>query len=876
MRADKVWKTCRAGLLGLAVIVGISAGLGTTVCRAAEPERKKASRALEDEVSENRDFSDAVEVTIGEQPSTVSVQASYEKKAYLKLVPEKTGQYTLRANSDGEDTVGRLYDAEQNELEYNDDIDEGDFDFEIIYVLEQGKTYYLEAGHYNSSVEVSFDVEITYSPLVLIYEKEVKVCPGESPVLTVQASSEEGAQFSYEWRDQMGETIEGAEDASYTAEAVQYAEEKTYTCYVTDDRGNSGTAVFLVIGDSGLTVDAVGGMFRYVTYGESITLEVSATTGENSGELTYSWYVGYDGGSEELVEGADGPSYTIENVKGNLTVSCMVRDDYVTASQPFTVSIQTGLTVQNDGEEEVTLEPGESRKLSVTASTGEVGGTLQYQWSRNGEEISGAVSRELVVEKAGEYTCAVEDKYNRELVAIQVSVDNRFAVSGMEGTTVVKWMNPGEKTTLRAIASAAKGELSYEWKKWDRETSEYKIVGNTPVLNVSGAAQTQNYQCKICDAYGNERTVDYFINVGKTNNGPELKTGAEISATIKKEQEIISYPFTPEKTGRYAFYSTGDTDTYAYLYDAWGNLLASEDDNDEGMNFRINCSLAAGLTYYLEVGAYEGGEPGEGSFQMKAEYVSQAEACESHWAFSDWMDEKAPTCGAAGNQIRKCSLCGAVAETRTVPAAGAHSFGAWTTVKEADALKEGAQVRTCSVCGKQESQTIPKKADGQKTAFVTLNVSSLPLKVKQSTSVVKIKEMTAGDAVASWKSSNPKVASVNAKGKITGKKAGNATVTVTMKSGASASVKIKVQKKAVKTSKVSVEKKKLTLKKGKSVQVKVTLTPLTSLEKVKFSSSNKKVAEVSAKGKIKAKKPGKAKITVKSGKKKEVISVTVK
>lgn len=97
-----------------------------------------------------------------------------------------------------------------------------------------------------------------------------------------------------------------------------------------------------------------------------------------------------------------------------------------------------------------------------------------------------------------------------------------------------------------------------------------------------------------------------------------------------------------------------------------------------------------------------------------------------------------------------------------------------------------------------------------------------------------------------------------------------------MKSGASASVKIKVQKKAVKTSKVSVEKKKLTLKKGKSAQVKVTLTPLTSLEKVKFSSSNKKVAEVSAKGKIKAKKPGKAKITVKSGKKKAVITVTVK
>ena len=43
-----------------------------------------------------------------------------------------------------------------------------------------------------------------------------------------------------------------------------------------------------------------------------------------------------------------------------------------------------------------------------------------------------------------------------------------------------------------------------------------------------------------------------------------------------------------------------------------------------------------------------------------------------------------------------------------------------------------------------------------------------------------------------------------------------------------------------------------------------------------FTSSNKKVAAVTSKGKITAKKPGKAKITVKSGKKKVVITVTVK
>ena len=54
------------------------------------------------------------------------------------------------------------------------------------------------------------------------------------------------------------------------------------------------------------------------------------------------------------------------------------------------------------------------------------------------------------------------------------------------------------------------------------------------------------------------------------------------------------------------------------------------------------------------------------------------------------------------------------------------------------------------------------------------------------------------------------------------------------------------------------------------------ITPITSLEKVTYRTSNKKVATVNKKGVIQAKKPGKAKITVKSGKKKFTVTLTVK
>lgn len=89
-------------------------------------------------------------------------------------------------------------------------------------------------------------------------------------------------------------------------------------------------------------------------------------------------------------------------------------------------------------------------------------------------------------------------------------------------------------------------------------------------------------------------------------------------------------------------------------------------------------------------------------------------------------------------------------------------------------------------------------------------------------------------------------------------------------SGSSAS------KTTVKTKKISGIKKKYTLKVGKKLQLKPVLTPKNSKQKIKYKSSNKKVATVSSKGKVTAKKSGKAIITITSGKKKVKTTIIVK
>ena len=163
---------------------------------------------------------------------------------------------------------------------------------------------------------------------------------------------------------------------------------------------------------------------------------------------------------------------------------------------------------------------------------------------------------------------------------------------------------------------------------------------------------------------------------------------------------------------------------------------------------------------------------------------------------------------------------------------------------------------------------------------ITLNATSVPLQLKKSTSVIKVAKATLpGDQIASWSTSNKKVVTVSKSGKITAKKVGTAVVRITMKSGATAKCKVKVQKAAVKLTKIAVNSKKvnLNLKKGpKTYKLTATKAPITVVNKVTFTTSNKKVAVVSKSGKIRAKKAGKAVITVKCAKKVKKVTVVVK
>lgn len=211
-------------------------------------------------------------------------------------------------------------------------------------------------------------------------------------------------------------------------------------------------------------------------------------------------------------------------------------------------------------------------------------------------------------------------------------------------------------------------------------------------------------------------------------------------------------------------------------------------------------------------------------------------------------------------------------ETETEPVKHAHSFSTWKTVSAATVFSAEKQERVCA-CGEKETRTVGTAL----TPSIKVNMTLIPLQVKQTTTKFKVSGLANGDSSVSYTSSNPKVFTVNKNGKIkAGKKKDHAVLTITLKSGLKKTVKVNVQKTAVKTKKIQGLSKTLTLKKGSSVKLKPMLKPLTSQQKLIYTSSNKKVVTVSSKGVVKAKKSGKVTITVKSGSKKVKIKVTVK
>jgi uncharacterized protein YjdB len=134
----------------------------------------------------------------------------------------------------------------------------------------------------------------------------------------------------------------------------------------------------------------------------------------------------------------------------------------------------------------------------------------------------------------------------------------------------------------------------------------------------------------------------------------------------------------------------------------------------------------------------------------------------------------------------------------------------------------------------------------------------------------------ADKATLRWTSSTPSVVSVTAKGRVTAKKAGTARLTVTAENGVKTTVKVTVVTKSTRLTQIRTTPKK-TLWVGQEWQAAVTPKPVSATNLTpRFTSSRPSVISVDAAGRTKAKKAGRATITVRAGSVKASFTVRVK
>ena len=179
---------------------------------------------------------------------------------------------------------------------------------------------------------------------------------------------------------------------------------------------------------------------------------------------------------------------------------------------------------------------------------------------------------------------------------------------------------------------------------------------------------------------------------------------------------------------------------------------------------------------------------------------------------------------------------------------------------------------------------ITVKLKSGKTAVLTITVPKVNctgITAKTSYTVTTLSTINMGvklnpvysDNTITYKSANTKIATVTKTGVVKGIKVGKTTITITTSNKKTKKVTIVVKQG---TTGLTTAKTAYTVVVGKTVSIGAKKTPAGSADAIKYTSANKAVATVTSTGVIKGIKVGKTTITVKSGTKSKVVTVTVK
>ena len=466
-------------------------------------------------------------------------------------------KYTLKVDAESvyKDENGKTNITYKGYKGYDEENIQGKTDTLEIELDSEGASYACEVSDGNSVKECYFSIDLkntlSWSICTVVFNGQeyfsgsaqlLEIPRGTELKLRNLATSTLG-KVDFQWYDSHKNPVpdeQGGKTSTITIKKSTQGEE-TYYCKVTDGNIEKESEITLGAEDTLDFSTKINGKYNNssdeepftMKKGEKATLSVvDVKTTYDNAKITYQWYEG----SEDLLEGENGPNLTVTKKAGYEEYTCKVSDGNVTHQTYFVLDIESGLEwtsyingKQAERDEDglldasIEAETGDKVLMEVKAESSYEDSTLSYQWYKDDEKIKGATQSSYTATKQAateyyaeegvndeNYYCKISDGYTSDTCYFTLRTKKTLSIKAFingANTSKLETAAAGEKYVLKADSSSThkNSNITCKWYQegeegWNRVRDESGNMVTTPELAITkNGTKREDWKVEVTD-----------------------------------------------------------------------------------------------------------------------------------------------------------------------------------------------------------------------------------------------------------------------------------------------------------------------------------------------------------------------------------------
>ena len=489
---------------------------------------------------------------------TLSVIKKVNGEVYKSGMEGVRGKkYTLKVDAESvyKDENGKTNITYKWYKGYDEENIQGKTDTLEIELDSEGASYACEVSDGNSVKECYFSIDLkntlSWSICTVVFNGQeyfsgsaqlLEIPRGTELKLRNLATSTLG-KVDFQWYDSHKNPVpdeQGGKTSTITIKKSTQGEE-TYYCKVTDGNIEKESEITLGAEDTLDFSTKINGKYNNssdeepftMKKGEKATLSVvDVKTTYDNAKITYQWYEG----SEDLLEGENGPNLTVTKKAGYEEYTCKVSDGNVTHQTYFVLDIESGLEwtsyingKQAERDEDglldasIEAETGDKVLMEVKAESSYEDSTLSYQWYKDDEKIKGATQSSYTATKQAateyyaeegvndeNYYCKISDGYTSDTCYFTLRTKKTLSIKAFingANTSKLETAAAGEKYVLKADSSSThkNSNITCKWYQegeegWNRVRDESGNMVTTPELAITkNGTKREDWKVEVTD-----------------------------------------------------------------------------------------------------------------------------------------------------------------------------------------------------------------------------------------------------------------------------------------------------------------------------------------------------------------------------------------